>query len=176
MQFPVKSTSLFLSGNISWSRNSVKTGNISFYVFKNDSARTGYVRVQFTVTSTLTGEKRDFDYKINIVGTPCNYWGLRWWFLDPCDPEETRCSILYFQENGSFAGRKLLNLAYDSQSEPKNFFWKAQIASMRATLLSENIKYRTRNGKLTRKARRVMKYLQNGACGSNIEIEALYRP
>jgi hypothetical protein len=119
----------------------------------------GTVQVQFTQTDRDTLKKTEFDYKIRIEATYCHYGGFRWWFLDPCSRESIRCSILYFQSNGHFAGRKTLNLVYESQNTSRTIrFWNSIFPDYnKLNPLEKSIKYPYRNGKPTRKMRRFLK-------------------
>jgi hypothetical protein len=146
-------------GTMSWHRGDIQTGSISLSVTVNKESRQWWVRVQFTQTDNDTQEKKDFDYTIPLTCTDCNFWGLRWWFIDPCSDHDTRCSILYLQSNGYFAGRKTLNLAYESQNEGKRGRQLSYLMCMNATksvALARTIKYPYRNGKPTRKMRRAL--------------------
>lgn len=155
---------------LSWSRWENETGSISFTVLKNDDTGVGHVRVYFTQTNS-EGEKKDFDYKIPLESTMCNYGGRRWWFLCPC--RWNRCSILYLQSNGIFASRKTLDLTYDSRNETKNCFWKSEISAIKAMKLQEKIKYKYRNGKPTRKMRQFIKYVYKWPSAMGYTVDML---
>lgn len=143
---------------LSWTINGNPNGNISFSMSKDDERGTGHIRVFFTQTNRTTEEKKEIDYKIVIISTPCHFGWRRWWFLDPCKKEPLRCSILYLQSNGAFASRKTLNLAYPSQNESYSPIFRSQVNWFKAMVLLEKIKYRERNGKLTKKMQRVARY------------------
>lgn len=168
----------FRYGNIKWSRWWQEVGSIWFYLEKNDSEMKWSVRVIFTQTKRDTWEKKDFDYKIPLIATKCNYGWIRWWFLDPCSEKIIKCLVLYLQSNGYFASRKTLNLAYESQNEPK--FWRrlSYLMGMNATkaiALKRTIKYPYRNGKPTKKMERFLKLSLNNPSESEImEIETLF--
>lgn len=53
-------------------------------------------------------------YDIRLVRTPCNIAGVRPWFL--CPSCNCRVAILFSTNDGKFACRACLNLAYPSQS------------------------------------------------------------
>jgi len=116
-----------------------------------------FLRVHFTQTSH-DWEKKYLDYKIPLVSTPCNYWGIRWWFLCPC--KWNRCSILYKQNNWIFASRKTLDLCYPEQKESKRSRYMGYLMWRpfnNMYLLKDKIKYQFRNWKPTRKMRRFLK-------------------
>lgn len=98
-----------------WKRFWEDNWNIGIEVNKWESS--WYLRVSFNQTGP-DGEKKEFDYKIPLVTTLCNYWGVRWWFLCPC--KWNRCSILYLQSSWIFASRKTLNLCYDEQKRVRD--------------------------------------------------------
>lgn len=150
----------YKSGWMVWWRGETRTGDISFIVEKDDVKQSWYVRVMFTQTDRDTQEKTSFDYQISIISTSCNYWGHRWWFLDPCSKENIRCNILYLQNNGYFTSRKTLNLTYDSRNEPKTWLWWSEMKILKAEALYDKIKYPYRNGRPTRKMQRVIKYIK----------------
>jgi len=78
------------------------------------------VRFIYTVTK-VTGEKKSHDYEVLIETTPCNYGGVRWWFL--CPICFRRCRILYQPPSQSvFACRVCHDLSYRSRQEGKNYF------------------------------------------------------
>ena len=143
--------------------------NWNIWIEINKSETSGYVRVFFTQTS-YDGEKKELDYKIPLVSTPCYYWGVRWWFLCPC--KWNRCSILYKQNNWIFASRETLNLCYDDQKKSKR--WRYMSFCMwdnltKALVIQQSMKYPIRNGKFTRKARRILKLKQNSPTMEDVE-------
>jgi len=126
-----------------------------FTIEKNDFS--WYLRVYFIQTDE-TWNKKEFDYRIELVTTKCNYWWVRWWFLCPC--KWNRCSILYLQNNWIFASRKTLDLVYEQQKESKKwrYFWYLLWDNFTKILeIRKNMKYPFRNWKPTRKMRRVLK-------------------
>ena len=105
--------------------------------------------------------KKELDYKIPLVSTPCNYWWVRWWFLCPC--KENICSVLYLQTNWIFASRKTLDLCYDEQKKSKRWrlmWYLMWDAFTKIELVRRTMKYPVRNWKWTRKARRILKLQQ----------------
>jgi len=138
-----------------WKRNWKENWNISIEIDKGETS--WFVRVFFTQTSPDWIMKK-LDYKIPLVSTPCNYWGIRWWFLCPC--KSNRCSILYLQNNWIFASRKTLNLCYSAQKESKRYRYMDYLMWTpfnKMYLLKDKIKYPYRNWKPTRKMRRFLK-------------------
>ena len=145
----------YQSWTVSWTRQGNPNWNIGVSIYiKGDES---YVRINFTQTDKASGEKKDFDYRIKLVKTPCHYWGYRWWFICPC--KWNRCSILYLQSNWYFASRKTLNLCYEDQKVSKKWREFIQIypKDEEAYELRKTIKYTHRNGKATRKYKRYLR-------------------
>ena len=140
---------------ITWYYAENEIWNIWIEIEKNDFS--WYLRVYFIQTDE-TWNKKEFDYRIELVTTKCNYWWVRWWFLCPC--KWNRCSILYLQNNWIFARRKTLDLVYEQQKESKKwrYFWYLLWDNFTKILeIRKNMKYPFRNWKPTRKMRRVLK-------------------
>lgn len=144
-----------------WKLWEAENRKIWLYISRNDSERRWFIRVQFSKPDMLGGERKEFDYYIAIIAFPCHYGWLRWWFRDPCDSLQRRCSVLYLQNNWYFGSWKTLNLSYETQNE-RQWVWKAQTESIKAMMLLQKIKYKFRNWKYTRKMRRAWKHLNNG--------------
>ncbi len=156
-----------------WKRNWEDNWNIGVVVNKNETS--WFVRVHFTQTNNYW-EKNDLDYNITLVTTPCNYWGVRWWFLCPC--RWNRCSILYLQSNWIFASRKTLDLCYDSQMKSgftrslEKLFWPRyeDVEELR-----KSIKYPYRNWKPTRKQRKLEKMISKvPSLEDELKLEEMY--
>lgn len=141
-----------------WSLNWEDMWNIWLEVEKFETI--WYVRVFFTQTD-YDWIKKELDYKINLVSTPCNYWWVRWWFECPC--KWNRCSILYLQNNWIFASRKTLDLCYYEQRKSKSrrrlwlIMWDIYF---KIYDIAETIKYPYRNWKPTRKMKRILRYTE----------------
>lgn len=147
------------SWSLNWSRRWESTWSIGFQAFISDEE--SFLRVYFTQTDK-EWVKKDFDYKIPLVKTLCNYGWFRWWFLCPCKWD--RCWVLYLQSNWYFASRKTLNLCYWEQKESKKWraYWKVLTDNSEKVLeIEKTIKYPYRNWKPTRKMKRVIKLQQN---------------
>ena len=75
-----------------------------------------YVRLHYTQTEH-SGEKKDFDYKITLITTPCNYGGERYWFICPLYKGGKYCGrrvgVIYLAGN-YFGCRHCYNLTYKS--------------------------------------------------------------
>jgi hypothetical protein len=145
----------YKSWNLYWTRNWEANWNIWIEVNKWET--TWYIRVYFTQTS-YDWVKKELDYKINLVSTPCNYWWLRWWFECPC--KWNRCSMLYLQSNWIFASRKTLDLVYDEQKKSKRrrYLWYIMWDNLtKIYAIQKTMKYPIRNWKYTKKAQRILR-------------------
>jgi hypothetical protein len=94
------------SSTMTWSRNGEKTGSIGietslvgdlrkYYSEPNEPAGDPYIKLRYTQTDRNTEEKEDLDYKIPLTTTPCNYGGVRYWFICP------------WYANGKYCGRRV---------------------------------------------------------------------
>jgi hypothetical protein len=80
---------------------------------------TGQMRLKYTTTE-LRGERRQFDYWVQLATTPQPFGGRRWWFI--CPRTGRRAAKLYLP-NGAYtvASRQAYRLAYPSQQEPPHY-------------------------------------------------------
>ena len=70
--------------------------------------------VRFTYTTTYSnGEKKDFDYKVQLTSAPCNYGGERYWFR--CYFCNRRVGVLY-KVDDYFKCRHCHYLTYSSKN------------------------------------------------------------
>ncbi len=105
------------SGTVTWTHG--WSGNKSS-VGIEVSTLTGdnYLRIHYTQTDTDTEEKKDFDYKIPLVTTPCRYGGKRYWFICPMSRDGKYCGrrvgVLY-KDGDYFACRHCNDLTYESR-------------------------------------------------------------
>lgn len=83
-----------------------------------------YVKVNYTITDRETSEKTDYDYRINLTTTPCNFGGVRYWFICPLSVNGITCGrrvgTIYLASGGKYFGcRHCYNLFYESRNEPR---------------------------------------------------------
>lgn len=141
---------------ISWSRNGQIFARIGVTITLWELE--GSVAIYLPNPNRESDENPKPDYKIRLVATRCNLWGLRWWFICPC--KGNRCAKLYMQSNGVFASRETLNLSYESRNHSrleryyKALFWPN---NPEVYELYKSIKYPYRNWKPTRKMKRYLK-------------------
>ena len=114
----------FRSGVIQWKNAAGEvTSSIGIEVTVGDfGASAGYARLSYTETSRWSKEKKDLDYTIELVTTPCNFGGYRFWFICPLIvdgyPCRRRVGKLYLPPGGTYFGcRHCHNLTYECQKE-----------------------------------------------------------
>jgi hypothetical protein len=93
----------------SWRRPSGKVDAIEFKM-DDDS-----FDIRYTVKRTNSGNFESKTESINLIKTPCNFGGYRYWFNCPCCRE--KCLVLYL--GPCFLCRKCLNLVHPSSIEGK---------------------------------------------------------
>jgi hypothetical protein len=123
----------------------------------------GYVRFFYTQTEE-NGEKKKFDYKVQLTTTPCNYGGVRYWFICPLVKNGQPCGrqvgVLY-KAGDYFGCRHCYELTYSSKNENRRYksypllFWLKSWKKIEE--LEEKIKRPYYRGKPTRKQRRLEK-------------------
>ena len=96
-------------------------GSIGYWLRRRSSGDL-YLQLQYANTDGLTGEKTDMDYTIDLVTTPCNFGGVRYWFICPFvknwKPCGRRVGKLYLPPGAKYFGcRHCYNLTYRCQKE-----------------------------------------------------------
>lgn len=106
-----------MNGVITFSRNGEKTGSVNI-----ESILSQYeecIKFSYTQTDRDSGEKKDFDYKIQLTTTPCNFGGVRYWFICPLSRNDQYCGkrvgILY-KAGDYFGCRHCYNLSYECRN------------------------------------------------------------
>ncbi len=128
-----------------------------------------YVKVNYTVTDRNTGEKTDYDYKINLTTTPCYFGGVRYWFICPLIKNGVYCGrrtgTLYLASGGNYFGcRHCYDLSYESRNETRLGRWGQIGYVLKADRQIEELRGQIKRdfyaGKPTRKYRKLLK-IQN---------------
>ena len=104
-----------------WTTLGGQESSIGYSVWRRSSGDL-YLRLGYTNTDGLTGEKTDMDYTIDLATTPCNFGGVRYWFICPLaknwKPCGRRVGKLYLPPGGKYFGCRLCyNLTYRCQKE-----------------------------------------------------------
>lgn len=151
------------STTVTWTHGmSGKKSSISMSVINQGT--NPHVQLQYTQTEE-NGDKKDFDYNIQLVTTPCHYGGDRYWFICPLTINGKYCGRrvgVVYKAGDYFGCRHCYNLSYESRNESRSnrFYPLFQIlgGSKKIEELEEKIKRPFYNGKPTRKQRQVEKY------------------
>ena len=107
--------------------------------------------LMYTVTDR-DGNKTDYDDKISLVTTPCNFGGVRYWF--GCPSCGRRVAVLYLAPGDVyFRCRHCNNLSYHSRNNCSTA--KFGVTSRQIDKLRSEIKRWTWRGRPTRKVRRL---------------------
>lgn len=151
--------SLYIWWKMSWTCRGEESWNIRYYVNTLDENEM-YLNPVFIQTDKETGEKKDFNYKVKLVKTSCNYGGFRYWFV--CPNCKKRYWVLSIHRDWYFYCRKCLKLCYSKQLESKRYRLWSKILSSRdeedeAYKIYCSMKYKHRNWKPTRKYKRYLK-------------------
>jgi hypothetical protein len=112
----------------SWSRNGEVVASISYRVESSEDGPSG-LRFMYTITSNDSGEKKDYNYIIPVVSTPCNYGGKRWWYICPLIVNGQsclrRCRIVYMPSGSEYFGcRECYHLTYESRQRHRENFYE----------------------------------------------------
>lgn len=147
---------------MTWSRRDGENkSSISFSAHKNNQdnhAKLVCIKLQYTHTDYWTGEKSDMNFKVLLTTTPCNYGGVRYWFICPLTKNDQYCGrrvgVLY--SIGKWFGcRHCGNIAYNSQRQSERYKGFVSIPDIERA--EEKVKRYYYNGKPTRKYRQVLK-------------------
>lgn len=144
------------AGDITWSRNDEKRGSIGIQTYLSENEK--YIRFIYTQTNRDTGDTQDFDYNVQLATTPCNYGGVRYWFVCPLSTHGVYCGrqvgVLY--KSGDYFGcRHCHNLSYACRN--LSGFFKAAgktISIPELERMEEKIKRKHYAGMMTKKYRR----------------------
>lgn len=116
----------YKSGGIEWKRGDKVTSSIGIEVNVLDNS---YMRLSYTQTNRFTGEKTELDYKVKLVTTPCNFGGVRYWFICPLVVDGKSClrrvGKLYLPPGGKYFGcRHCYDLTYESCKKSGSFHYE----------------------------------------------------
>jgi hypothetical protein len=147
---------------LTWTRQlSGRKSSIGILVDVTDEP---YVKVNYTITDRDSGEKTDYDYKISLTTTRCNFGSKRYWFICPLSVNGIYCGrrvgTLYLAPGGKYFGcRHCCNLSYESRNEPRLARLGGIGYPIKAERLYEELYKQTKRwtwrGRTTRKARRL---------------------
>ena len=112
-----------LTGSCLCVSRTARHGSVSYEVLTEDLARPR-VRLSYTWTLLVTGEKEPLDYAVRLSTTRLGGGGLRWWFHCPLGGESWACGRrvgkLYLPPGGRYFGcRTCHRLTYQSCQESR---------------------------------------------------------
>jgi hypothetical protein len=171
-----------MSGGIAW-KNCFGGETSSIGISVSTLYGDNFVRFYYTATSRYSGEKTDYDYKVQLTTTPCNFGGVRYWFICPLSRNGVYCgrrvAKLYCAPGKNYYGcRHCYNLSYESRNECRlgrfgqlGYILKAE---RQVEELREKIKRWTYRGRPTRKVRRINAITKRIECyPSGVDWESL---
>jgi len=118
-----------IPSQIQWSSNGTPSSSVGYMLAKQGALPVS-MRLQFTTTnSTTDGVPKACDYSISIISTPCNYGGVRFWFICPGWKNGVACRRrrwkLYLSPRGHvFACRVCHELTYESSQKSGSLFYE----------------------------------------------------
>lgn len=148
----------FQSGTLSWTHGwSGTESSVGIAVSTYDENK--HVRFNYTITDD-NGDKRNFDYVVQLVTTPCQFGGIRYWFVCPLSVNDKYCGkrvgVLY-KAGDYFGCRHCYNLTYHSNNENRRSklygLFAVLDAESKLDKIEQTIKRRYYDGKPTRKQR-----------------------
>lgn len=105
------------TSNIIWTYNPMEAGGVTFSLSKLGEEEF-YMTLMYTRTDECTGVREPITHEVQLVWTPCQFGGRRWWFMCPLASNGVACgrrvSILYLGRGKYFGCRHCYNLTYRS--------------------------------------------------------------
>lgn len=111
---------IYRTGTITWSRG-LSDSKSSIGILVNTTFDNSFITFSYTQTNGYTGEKKEYEYNVQLVTTPCNFGGVRYWYICPLVsngvPCNRRVGTLYL--GGAYFGcRHCYDLTYSSRCLP----------------------------------------------------------
>ena len=152
-----------MSGGITWT-NCYGEQTVSIGVTVSTLDGEYYARFQYTITERDSKEKTEYDYKVSLVTPPCNFGGVRYWFICPLSINGIYCgrrvAKLYLAPRARYFGcGHCYNLSYESRNEPHyirrgGLYYPLKLNGQ-IEKMYQQIKRWTCQGRPTRKAQRL---------------------
>ena len=153
----------YRSGGITWTYGyGDNKSSISFAVSRDNLGAPEeqvYITLNYTHTNRWTDEKESMNNKIELATTPCNYGGVRYWFICPLYKKGRYCGRrvgVIYSIGKWFGCRHCGGIAYQAQFEGGNF----RVGSVTEPVVEKvynNVKLKYYNGKPTRRYRRYLR-------------------
>lgn len=132
----------YKSTTVSWGENGSRGSvgvNVSIYDEK-------YVRFYYTQTDNYTGEKKEFDYKVQLEETQCHFGGIRFWFICPLYKNKKYCGrrvgVLY-KDGDWFGCRHCYELTYTSRNVNRRYSYYPLFRTIELEQKIEKIEMKT---------------------------------
>lgn len=151
----------YRSGSITWTSSYGDKSSINLTVTRENQGtfyEKTYIQLNYTHTSSWSGEKSEMLFEVPLVSTPCNYGGKRYWFICPLTKNGKYCGRrvgVLFSIGKWFGCRHCGEVAYNSQMQGGRY--KGFVSIPDVDRVKEEVKRYYYNGKPTRKYRRYMK-------------------
>ena len=125
------------------------------------------VRFHYTQTDNYSDEKKDFDYKVQLVETSCHFGGTRYWFKCHLYKSGVYCGrrvgVLY-KDGDWFGCRHCYELTYSSRKANRKYKHYPLFRVLELETKAEKLEMKTRNytyrGKPTKKRQKLNKIYQ----------------
>ena len=151
------------SETITWTRSGMwgeKKSSISVSSSVYDSEKK--VHLNYVITKQ-DEEKKTIDYDIPLATTPCNYGGVRYWFVCPLSRDGKYCGrrvgTMYLGNGDYFACRHCYDLTYGSKKQNRRYkyapLFEVLGTEKKIEDLQDQIKRPYYAGKPTRKQRKL---------------------
>ena len=150
------------SGGIEW-KHGLSDTKSSIGIMGSIMDDEKYIQFQYTQTDQ-EGKKKEFDYKVKLTTTHCNYGGTRYWFICPLVRNGKYCGkrvgVLY--KNGDYFGcRHCYDLTYSSKNYNRKYKNYGLFHSLdlitKSELIQKKMKRSFYAGKPTKMLRKLMK-------------------
>lgn len=162
----------YKSGNITWSSNGEKTGNIDVVVSTEDPA---YIRLSYKSKQSWESESeyRSYDYQFSLEKVACSFGGYRWYVRCGLIKNGAHCNrrVRALYSVGDYFGcRHCADLTYESCNVSKKYRGLNYLFDIDDFEMT--IKRRFYAGKQTRKYKRLLKMEQqfNRATMANSDL------
>lgn len=139
-------------GTINWRRNGSDTEKDWIQVQVNPTGSDKYIQLSYKI-GLPNDLKTSFEYKHELTTTPCNYGGVRYWFI--CAFCGRRVGALYLG-NPLFCCRHCLDLSYHSKNENRRSKFYMLTKDSRFYEKEAKIRVKYYKGKPTKRYQRLL--------------------
>ncbi len=113
----IHKTNGFRSSTVGWGEQE------SISVLVNVVDPNSYIQFKYSLTDNQAENSRNFDYKVQLISTPCKFGGKRFWYICPLIKNDIPCrkrvGVLYM--NGDYFGcRECCELTYKSRNRSRD--------------------------------------------------------